>query len=122
MWIRFILRLARKIFSYETLGRVMLNVLKDDNAMLAFLNFGHRVFDEHVRNGIVSFRRMWKTTLVDYDGHVNLKLFLEAQFVLFPPLLRFGTRLASQSGGEDDAEDGRSWIGTLRLHVLVMKL
>ena len=65
---------------------------------------------------------MLKTTLVDYDGHVNLKLFLEAQFVLFPSLLRFGTRLASQSGGEDDAEGGRSWIATLRLCVLLTKL
>jgi hypothetical protein len=103
---------------------VALRILQIGGAMLVFFvvvtKFCRR--DERVRNGIVSFRRMWKTTLVDYDGHVNLKLFLEAQFVLFPSLLRFGTRLASQSGGEDDAEDGRSWIGTLRLHVLVMKL
>ena len=59
--------------------------------------------------------------------------------------LRFGTRLTSQSGGEDDAvggrsrigalrmknwyavfeddaEGGRSWVATLRVYVLVMKL
>ena len=122
MWIRFILRLAREIFSYETLGRVMLNVLKDDGAILAFLNFGHRFFDERVRNGIVSFRWKWKTNLVDYDGHLNLRLLLEAQFVLFPSLMPFGIRLAHQSGGEDDAEGGRSWIATLRLCVLLTKL
>ena len=34
---------------------------------------------------------------------------------------RFGMQLASQSGGEDDAEGGRSWIATLRLCVLVTK-
>ena len=63
MWIRFILRLAREIFSYETLGWVMLNVLKDDGATLAFVNFVPRVFDESARNGIVfstrNGRRRW---------------------------------------------------------------
>ena len=34
---------------------------------------------------------------------------------------RFGVQLASQSGGEDDAEGGRSWVATLRLCGLVTK-